>query len=260
MNCRFPATKLIPGFNKMPAITPDQNSTGFLVSAPKAGRYENVSRDPDSVGMKLCKFIPLKSRILDVGCGTGSVSEVVGEQRQASIIGVEPDAERASTARARGLTVYHGFLTEDFIKAHEPFDIILFADVLEHLPDPAGIVQIAKQGLKKGGSVVASVPNVAHWFVRTELLGGNFNYQDCGIMDATHLRWFTEATFRSFWERLGFSVTGFDYTVNIDLPDYRSKRPWRWLRPDMRKKVVSRLVKIAPNLFGCQLVVQAILL
>jgi methionine biosynthesis protein MetW len=243
----------------MSSGTPDQNATGFLACGPAAGRYENASRDPENVGMKLSQFIPLKARVLDVGCGTGSVSEVVCEQRQVSLVGIEPDGERAVSARSRGLNVHQGFLTAEFIKGQEPFDVILFADVLEHLPDPAGVVQIAKQGLKKGGSVVASVPNVAHWFVRTDLFKGNFNYQDCGIMDATHLRWFTEATLRSFFERLGFSITGLDYTVNVELPDYGAKTPWRWLNFGNRKKVVSKLVKIAPRLFGCQLVIRATL-
>ena len=156
--------------------------------------------------MKLASLIAPKSRILDVGCGTGVITEIIRHQTSASIIGIEPDVERVQRAKTRGLEVHPGILSPEFIKDHGPFDYIVFADVLEHLPNPAEIVVMARTGLKPGGSIVASVPNVAHWFVRIDLLAGRFNYQDCGIMDATHLRWFTRRTIREFFERLGFKL------------------------------------------------------
>ena len=112
--------------------SPDKHSSGLLESAPNALRYEHLSLDPDDAGMKLASLIAPKSRILDVGCGTGVVTEIIRQQTSASIIGIEPDAERVQRATARGLDVYLGMLTPDFIKEHGPFDYIVFADVLEH--------------------------------------------------------------------------------------------------------------------------------
>ena len=57
-------------------------------------------------------------------------------------------------------------------------------------------------------------------------------------MDATHLRWFTRETIREFFERLGFKITVMDHTVNIDLAEYSRRAPWRWLRRDIRRKLV----------------------
>jgi 2-polyprenyl-3-methyl-5-hydroxy-6-metoxy-1,4-benzoquinol methylase len=236
---------------------PDQNSLGLLTNTPHANRYENASIDPDNVGAKLAVFIPKNSRILDVGCGTGSVSEVIKKLTGATLVCIEPNPERAQAARDRGLTVFQGFLSDSFVEEHGPFDAVVFADVLEHLSNPAELVLMAKKGLKPGGSIVASVPNVAHWFVRIDLLAGHFDYQDCGIMDATHLRWFTRRSIREFFERLEFQVTGFDCTVNIELPDYRRRAPWRWMSVRFRKMVVRRLVVLCPNLFGCQHIVRA---
>ncbi len=237
--------------------TPDNNARGFLAIPPEPRRYENSSNDPDDVAARIATLIKDGDRVLDVGCGTGSVSETILNRVSADLIGIEPDAERAAAARERGLDVYQGFLTEEFLAEHGPFHKILFADVLEHLPAPAEMVLLAKRGLAPSGAIVASVPNVAHWFVRADLVAGRFVYQDCGIMDATHLRWFTRRSIQEFFEHLGFRVTALDYTVNIDLPDYGRRRPWRWFSRPMRKKIVSKLAALRPEVFGCQHIVRA---
>jgi len=240
-------------------ISPDQNAGGFLAKAPRADRYENTSIDPDDVGVKISAFISPDARVLDVGCGTGSVSEVICKTVRVKLVGIEPDAERAALARARGLEAFQGFLSESFLKEHGPFDVIVFADVLEHLSDPAEMVLLAKKGLRPGGSIIASVPNVAHWFVRIDLLCGRFNYQDCGIMDATHLRWFTRKTIVEFFKQAGFRVAAMDCTVNIGLPDYQKRFPWRWLKPTHRRQLVGVLARKFPALFGCQHIIKATL-
>jgi methionine biosynthesis protein MetW len=237
--------------------SPDQNSTGFLLTYPDPIRYENQSRDPGDVGMKLASLIAGNSRVLDVGCGTGSITELIGQETQARIVGIEPDAARAAIARSRGLEVFEGLLSENFLKEHEPFDTIVFADVLEHLPNPGALVLIAKKGLVPGGSIVASVPNIAHWFVRLDLLRGRFDYRDCGIMDATHLRWFTRDTLDRFFDILGFKITQHFYTVNTGMIEYRQSWPWAWLPLRARMSLVRLLVNRFPTLFGCQHVVRA---
>jgi methionine biosynthesis protein MetW len=239
--------------------SPDDHAAGFVQVRPDALRYEHVSLDPGDVGPRLAALIALNSRVLDVGCGTGVITEIIQNQRSASIVGIEPDAARARLARQRGLDAHEGYLTAEFVEQHGPFDYVVFADVLEHLSDPAAVVQVAKLGLKPGGAVVVSTPNVAHWFVRVGLLCGHFDYQESGIMDATHLRWFTRRTIREFFERQGFEVTALSHTVNIGLPDYARRAPWRWLRPGLRRRVVGRLAAAQPGLFGCQHIVRATL-
>ena len=155
--------------------------------------------------------------------------------------------------------MYEGLLDENFFSEHGTFDYIIFSDVLEHLENPAEIVRIAKKGLNSGGAIIVSVPNIAHWFVRTDLLFGNFNYQDCGIMDATHLRWFTRDTIKSFFKNTGFEIAAFDYTINISLADFRRRLPWWWMKTSFSKRIVKQLASISPGLFGCQFVVKAVL-
>jgi methionine biosynthesis protein MetW len=239
--------------------SPDQNSTGFLDVPSESLRYEYLSLDPDDVGMKLSGLIKHNARILDVGCGTGVVMEIIKTQTSSVVTGIEPDANRVKMAIERGLNVYKGYLSLEFIKEHGSYDYIVFADVIEHLSNPAEIIIMAKQGLKPGGSILASVPNIAHWFVRIDLLFGRFDYQDSGIMDATHLRWFTSKTIRQFFERLGFEISAFEYTINIALPDYNKRIPWRWLTVKWRRRLAGNLAKLWPNLFGCQFIVRATL-
>ena len=234
--------------------SPDLNSIGFLRTNPNALRYENQSTDPDDVGPKLASLVSRTGRVLDVGCGTGSVTEIIKARTGTEVVGIEPDPARQAMAAKRGLNVYCGLLTEEFVKQHGPFETIIFADVLEHLPSPGEILRIAKKGLAPGGAIVASVPNVAHFFVRMNLLFGRFEYTDSGIMDATHLRWFTKENLHSFFENLGLRVTDHLYTVNTTMSEY-GRRPWRWL--PYERRLIRLMVRAFPTLFGCQHVVRA---
>ena len=234
--------------------SPDLNSLGFLRESPDALRYDFLSTEPDDVAPILASMVK-PGRVLDVGCGTGSITEFIQKKTGADVQGLEPDPLRQASAVARGLNVRCGYLTDQILKEGGPFDTIIFADVLEHLPSPGEVILLAKRGLAPGGVLVASMPNIAHLFVRLNLLRGEFEYRGSGIMDATHLRWFTKRTVHSFFENLGFKVVQHRYTANTSMPEYR-RRPWRWL--PYEKELIRMLLRLAPNLFGCQHVVQAV--
>jgi predicted TPR repeat methyltransferase len=94
--------------------------------------------------------------------------------------------------------------------AGETFDCIVFADVLEHLYDPGGVLQSAVRLLVAGGSVVCSVPNAAHWFMVYGLMRGQLNYADSGILDRTHIRFFTDKSIVEFLGRHGLRAVAED--------------------------------------------------
>ena len=198
-----------------------------------------------------------RARVLDVGCGTASLAQVVQEISMSHVVGVEPDASRVSLARRRGIEVHHGYLTDELVAALGTFDVVIFADVLEHIPDPHRAVLTARNAIKTGGKMLVSVPNIAHWSVRLSLLQGRFEYAPCGIMDATHLRWFTRATIVSFLQRLGFDVIEVRFTIGAGLPVYSTQMPWRWLSGPRRRSILRNMVRWFPSLFACQLVVEA---
>ena len=134
--------------------------------------------------------------MLDVGCAHGYVAEVLVRQG-CRVVGVERDPEDAARARRHCEEVVVADLDTpgwaDALGARR-FDVIVFADVLEHVRDPAAVVRRACDLLAPGGMLVASIPNVAHVSVRLELLLGSFRRETLGILDATHLHFFTRET------------------------------------------------------------------
>jgi methionine biosynthesis protein MetW len=220
-------------------------------------RYDGQYIDNwESTGL-ICDMIPSGSRILDVGCGTGSVSVLIRDTCHATVIGIEPNEMRAQAAMRRGLEVHVGVLDASTAAAVGKFDVVIFADVLEHVPDPILLLEAARPVLRDGGSVVISTPNVAHWSVRWDLFRGRFNYQSRGIMDATHLRWFTRATLESLFTEAGYTVDRYQVSAGLWMPEYRFRRPWSWMSQSLREKIVHAGVKHYPAVFGCQHVVKA---
>lgn len=129
-------------------------------------------------------------KILDVGTASGYLGEV-WRKKGHYVAGIEFDP--ATAEKARGY--YDAFQVADIESFDFPyrgeFDYIVFADVLEHLRDPAGVLRRCIPALKETGRIIISVPNVANWIIRLGLLFGKFDYMDRGILDRTHLRFFT---------------------------------------------------------------------
>jgi methionine biosynthesis protein MetW len=238
--------------------TTDAMNAGFTKAAVDPLRYDGQVDDPkESTGL-IIRMIPKGSRVLDVGCGTGSVSSLVRDHCGAELVGVEPNPIRAKRAAERGIDVRVGILDEALAGTLGVFDVVLFADVLEHLTEPAALLNLSRRLLRPGGAVVASTPNVAHWTVRLNLLRGRFDYTTLGIMDATHVRWFTAATIRSLFETAGFTVERQTVSAGLWMHEYATKRPWRWLNPETRQNVICAAAGRWPRLFGCQHVIRAI--
>jgi methionine biosynthesis protein MetW len=244
----------------MNSISPDRHAVGFLDVVPEPLRYDGHTSDPLEAAGVIAGLMPANKRVLDVGCGTGSLSRLLVDLRGALVVGIEPDPKRATIARKRGIDARDGFFDEATASSLGKFDVVVFADVLEHLPDPASALQLTRQVLKSDGMVIVSVPNVAHWSVRLELLFGRFNYQSCGIMDATHLRWFTEYSLRAFFESSGYRVDVIRQTAGTGGSVYHEYCFWRWFRPRRyRIPLIRWLAKSLPRLFGYQHVVRAYL-
>jgi methionine biosynthesis protein MetW len=236
--------------------SPDSNSSGFLAAADPL-RYDAHSQaDPLEVAGIFRSFLPDRARILDVGCGTGSLTTIVTKGKNAEVCGIEPDDVRAGVARSRGIDVFCGTLTEQYLSTRAPFDVILFADVLEHVPNPAALLRLAARGLKPNGIVLISVPNVAHWSTRLHLLRGHFDYTDIGIRDATHLRWFTLRTIENLLRSEGFEVLAYKPAAGVWMKEYNAV-PWRLLPRRLRSQLIAALTRTMPPLFACQHVLKA---
>jgi 2-polyprenyl-3-methyl-5-hydroxy-6-metoxy-1,4-benzoquinol methylase len=165
-------------------------------------------------------------RVLDVGCASGYLAEALN-QRGCVVSGVEADADLAELARPHMEKVVVADVEAcNLVEAFGPgsFDVIVFGDVLEHLRDPLPVLRQARPLLAAGGTVVASVPNIAHGSIRLALLQGRFEYQPTGLLDHTHLRFFTLDTLEQLFRDAGLvaaevrrTTTGpFDATHALD--------------------------------------------
>ena len=220
-------------------------------------RYGGYNLDKHETSGLLCQMIPKGSRVLDVGCGDGSLALMMVEHRNASVIGLEPDKYRASLANENGIHTLQSELNSSLADEIGKFDVVLFADVLEHLPKSESVLRDAQDFLAPGGFVLLSVPNVAHLSMRINLLKGNFDYTTVGIMDSTHLRWFTKKTLFNLLETTGYKILESYSSAGLWDPYYKFRRPWRWIKRSWTIRFVLWGVAHYPNLFGYQNIIKA---
>ena len=143
-------------------------------------------------------------RILDLGCADGVVGGLLVD-RGHEVIGVDLQAQPGVADR---LTDFVAADLDDGIPddADGGFDIVLVADVLEHLRDPMSLLVELRSRLVPGGRVIGSIPNFAHWYPRARVVAGRFDYDSRGILDRGHVRFFTRRSFRSLVTEAGYQV------------------------------------------------------
>ena len=155
----------------------------------------------------LLRFVAQDRRsALDVGCGGGSFAELLRSRGLPSIIGIEPDEDRAEIARSIAdevicATIEHA-LDHDLNEI--TFDLIVLSDVIEHLVDPWTVVKRLASHLEPEGHMLISVPNVGNLEVVKQLiLRGDWRYDEEGMFDRTHLRWFGRGSLRALLRDAG---------------------------------------------------------
>jgi 2-polyprenyl-3-methyl-5-hydroxy-6-metoxy-1,4-benzoquinol methylase len=156
---------------------------------------------------RIARLIPSGSRILDIGAGSGLLPLVFHELRkQVMIDGIEPDTYAAQLARPHYNNLYTGF-AQDLAEVIAPvqYDFLILADVIEHTPDPLSFLAGLHQ-LQPHARLVLSIPNIAFGAVRLSLLDGSFEYVDSGLLERTHLRFFTLDTFQNMVSALGMHI------------------------------------------------------
>jgi 2-polyprenyl-3-methyl-5-hydroxy-6-metoxy-1,4-benzoquinol methylase len=161
------------------------------------------------------RLIGSDKRVLDVGCANGQLAEFL-QHHGNEVSGVEVDPHLAEVARSRVPTVLVGDVEQLDLVAEfgeASLDVVVFADVLEHLKNPLAVLRQARQLLAEGGYVVASIPNIAHGAARLALLQGNFEYRELGLLDDTHLRFFTRSSVDTLFRSAGFIVTEWQQTT-----------------------------------------------
>ena len=155
--------------------------------------------DPEVANPELVRRIPLAAKsVLEVGCGTGVLAaEYKRRNPAARYVGIEIDADAARVAATRMDAVANVDVETDPAPfGAESFDCIVYGGVLARLRDPWAVLREHARLLNPPGFVVAQVPNLEHWSFVERLLRGTWNYEDSGVFDRSHLRWFTFETTR----------------------------------------------------------------
>jgi SAM-dependent methyltransferase len=189
--------------------------------------------------------------VLDLGCGAGFLAgriALLGHR----VVGV--DVYESEEARHHCDQFIVTDIEEDFgLVADQEFDLIIFADSLEHARNPEAILTRAKKHLKPNGRIIASTGNIAHFYTRFSLLLGHFTYTERGLLDRTHYRLFTLASFKNLFKGCSFKVCK---TKLCPIP-------FEQLFPDKPRlvNVLTSLymvaVRIWPSLFAYQVVLEA---
>jgi 2-polyprenyl-3-methyl-5-hydroxy-6-metoxy-1,4-benzoquinol methylase len=183
------------------------NQYGELAAqySKKPDGYYELSRP------EMLDFVPASSKsILEVGCSSGGFGALLKERDPGrEVWGIEPDAEAARTASARlDRVIAKPFSSEVDELQGKRFDAICFFDVLEHLVNPEKALKDCRNFLTENGVVVASIPNILHFYQISEILiQQDWKYRDEGIMDNTHLRFFTKKSILRMFETCGFTVS-----------------------------------------------------
>src|SRR5256886_6122845 len=175
-----------------------------------AARRTTFDDAPGSTHNLVLGLVEPGSRVLEFGCASGYMSEVLRDRLGASVVGIELDAEAAQLAAVHTERVLVGDAEELDLEAElggERFDAILFADVLEHLRDPAALLRRARQFVAEGRVVIASIPNIPHASVRLPLLGGSFQHREEALLDAGHPPFFTREGLHDLFESSGYLIT-----------------------------------------------------
>lgn len=164
--------------------------------------------DPKSPHHLLVAWASTGKRVLDAGCAQGYLSRHLSE-RGCEVDGVELDPTSARAAEAYCRKVLCGSLNDDatWARIEGNYDVVIFGDVLEHLLDSEQALRRSRGLLAPGGRVIVSLPNIANARIRLSLLFGNWEYADSGILDRTHLRFFTLKSAREMFARCGFKVS-----------------------------------------------------
>lgn len=156
--------------------------------------------------------------VLSLGCASGNLEEVLEKYHACKVFGLDNSANAINETKklitsAAIIDLEMENITD--VVCGKKFDIVLLADVLEHLRNPIDILKQCQEILLPEGRIIVSIPNIANWSVRFSLLCGQFEYSDTGILDRTHIKFYTLKTAKELLHKSGFCIIAEQYSTSI---------------------------------------------
>jgi len=209
----------------------------FMDYDNKEEGYYNNTRE------EMLAFLPQNAKtILDVGCADGSFSKIIKQRNKAEVWGIEYMPEEAKKASSKIDHVLTGACEVNIDKLpNDYFDAIYFNDVLEHLVDPYMVLEKIKDKLSNDGIVISSIPNMRyHSALKNLIFNKDWKYADHGIMDKTHLRFFTKKSIDNMYKDAGYEVI-IHQGINVT----KSLKPWLYNIPFLFTALDMRYLQFA---------------
>ena len=220
---------------------------------PERYAWKEIPGSSHDVLRRRIRSLPAGFRLLDLGAAGGHLGRAVRD-RCAYLAGVEPDPSLPPECRQG----YDDWRATDALSAgswEAPFDVVVCADVLEHLSRPEDLLARIRDWLAPGGKLFVSLPNIANVTVRAALMLGRFTYREKGILDRTHLRFYTRRSARHLLEESGFRVR----SVAATAMPYELAAPALGRTPLVApvRAFAKGTAKLWPTMFGYQFVIES---
>jgi 2-polyprenyl-3-methyl-5-hydroxy-6-metoxy-1,4-benzoquinol methylase len=166
---------------------------------------------------RVVRMVGKKKRVLEIGAGPGSITQVLKNHSNCRITAIEIDTESIEKLSPFCEQVYRHDLNDiawtNLLSDQGKFDVVVAADVLEHLYDPWSTLRALKNLLTDDGSIVISLPHVGHSAVIACLFDEDFDYRDCGLLDRTHIRFFGMKNIQSLFTQAGFKIIDAEFVI-----------------------------------------------
>lgn len=166
--------------------------------------------------------IAYKSTVLDLGCATGNFGEYLHNKRKCTVFGVDFSARQLEIARQKNayeklFCINLNNLTDELDEYKNYFDTIILTDVIEHITETENLFFRIKPLLKENGNIIVSVPNITHQSIKLSILLDEFNYMPCGILDDTHVKFYTARSATELFNKEQLKIVNFSIMVNASL-------------------------------------------
>jgi ubiquinone/menaquinone biosynthesis C-methylase UbiE len=226
--------------------------------AKKATIYQSTIDMSKPSDARVCEinFIDEGALVLDVGCACGDLGIALKQYKNAEVWGLDYNLERVEIARSTKAyndvqqVDLNKVSLSDFVSFKKKFNYIVCGDVLEHLIDPRGVLLVLMEFLKDDGYFVISLPNVAHTSVKATLLNNDWTYTDIGLLDESHLRFYTYKTMAILFAKLSGRIEECKFTLS-QIQGHQPVNPY----PNIPKVIQKFLFKDWHS-FVCQYVMK----
>ncbi len=203
--------------------------------------YE-VDPTSDSAPARVVRMVGRNRRVLDVGAGAGSISKLLREVGNCRVTGLESNREAIEKLSAYCERVYEADLNDNswpqLLQEEAPFDVLVAADVLEHVYDPQAVLKAMAGLVAKDGRIVVSLPHIAHNAVIATLLDEDFEYQDWGLLDRTHIRFFGMKNIQQLFVAAGLQIVEAQFVI-LAPEETEFSEKWQKLSGDSKEALLK---------------------